>query len=238
MTPSERRSVVDHYAPKIKIIALRLKAKLPASVELVELLSAGALGLVEALGRFRADRGIKFETFAEARVKGAMLDELRKLDIFSRSKRARMKSLDETRSRFEREHGRTPTVLELAELTGIAPKEIEDALEALTAQYLVSLDELTDHFHVQHKGNGVDEPYAVAVKTEIVQRLAGLVEELTEREQLVLSLYYAEELTMRETAEVMGITEGRVSQLHTQALLKLKDKFKARHGLGSGDEMS
>lgn len=226
----ERQEVVRHYSPKIKIVALRLKAKLPPSVELGELLSAGALGLIEALGRFRPELGIKFETFAEARIKGAMLDELRKLDWFSRGQRHRVRMIDDAMRRLESQSDQTPSVEQLAEITGLTEKEVSQALEAMQSQICLSLDAITENM-TSFKQRNDNEPYKSAALKEIVDKLAVLIDELTPREKLVLSLYYVEELNMRETSEVMGITEGRVSQLHSQALAKLRTKFHARHGL-------
>jgi RNA polymerase sigma factor for flagellar operon FliA len=228
---ADRQDIVKHYSPKIKILALRLKAKLPPSVELNELLSAGALGLLEALGRFRPEMGIKFETFAESRIKGAMLDELRKLDWFSRGQRQRVRVIDDAMRRLEAESSQTPSVERLSQVTGLSPKEVSEALEAMQTQLCLSLDAITENL-TSFKQQQIDnEPFKSAALKEIVDKLALLIDELTPREKLVLSLYYVEELNMRETSEVMGITEGRVSQLHSQALAKLRSKFHAQYGI-------
>lgn len=226
----ERQEIVRHYSPKIKLLALRLKAKLPPSVELGELVSAGALGLMEALGRFKPELGIKFETFAESRIKGAMLDELRKLDWFSRGQRHRVRVIDDAIRRMEAVSDETPTVEKLAEATGMSPKDVAQAMEAMQTQLCLSLDAITENL-TSFKQQLDNEPYKSAALKEIVDKLALLIDELTPREQLVLSLYYVEELNMRETSEVMGITEGRVSQLHSQALAKLRAKFHAQYGI-------
>ena len=228
---ADRQEIVRHYPPKIKLLALRLKAKLPPSVELGELLSAGALGLMEALGRFKPEMGIKFETFAESRIKGAMLDELRKLDWFSRGQRHRVRVIDEAIRKLESASDATPTVEQLSEVTGLSRKEVSQAMEAMQSQLCLSLDAITENL-TSFKHQQIDnEPYKSAALKEIIDKLALLIDELTPREQLVLSLYYVEELNMRETSEVMGITEGRVSQLHSQALAKLRGKFNAQFGI-------
>ena len=123
----DRREIVRHYSPKIKILALRLKAKLPQSVELGELISAGGLGLMEALGRFNPELGIKFETYAENRIKGAMLDDLRRMDWFSRGQRRRIRTLEETIRRLEHETGETPNMEQLAEATGMSNREVSQS---------------------------------------------------------------------------------------------------------------
>ena len=227
----ERQDIVRHYSPKIKLLATRMKIKLPPSVELGELISAGALGLMEALGRFKPEMGIKFETFAESRIKGAMLDELRKLDWFSRGQRHRVRVIDDAIRRMEAVSDKVPTVEALAKATGMSEKEVSEAMEAMQNQLCLSLDSITENL-TSFKQQQIDnEPYKSAALKEIVDKLALLIDELTPREQLVLSLYYVEELTMRETSEVMGITEGRVSQLHSQALAKLRGKFHAQYGI-------
>ncbi|MBI4803942.1 MAG: FliA/WhiG family RNA polymerase sigma factor [Desulfovibrio sp.] len=227
----DRQEIVRHYSPKIKLLALRMKAKLPPSVELGELMSAGALGLLEALGRFKPELGIKFETFAESRIKGSMLDELRKLDWFSRGQRHRVRVIDDAVRKLEAVSDEVPSVEKLSETTGLTHKEVSQALECMQSQLCLSLDAITENL-TSFKQQQIDnEPYKSTALKEIVDKLALLIDELTPREQLVLSLYYVEELNMRETSEVMGITEGRVSQLHSQALAKLRSKFHARYGI-------
>ncbi len=227
-TPAQQERIVRHYAPKIRFLALRLKSRLPRSVELSELISAGTLGLMETLGKFRPQLGIRFETYAENRIRGAMLDELRRMDWFPRSLRQRVRILDEAIRAIEHEHGRQATEEELQERTGLAPHEVRQGLEALQNQLWVSLDSIQDT--VTCEGGDIPEPYAVTAMRELVERVAPLVDTLTQREKLVLSLYYTEELNMRETAEIMGITEGRVSQLHSQALLRLRRNFLGKYG--------
>lgn len=227
----QRQEIVRHYSPKIKILALRLKAKLPQSVELNELISAGALGLMEALGRFKPELGIKFETYAENRIKGAMLDDLRRMDWFSRGQRQRIRTLEETIRRLEHETGETPSMEQLADATGMSREEVSRSLEALQNQLCLSLDAITENLSSFKKSQNENEPYKTAEFRELIDKLASLIDDLTPREKLVLSLYYGDELNMRETAEVMGITEGRVSQLHSQALAKLRKKFKSHFNI-------
>ncbi|MBQ3060288.1 MAG: FliA/WhiG family RNA polymerase sigma factor [Desulfovibrio sp.] len=223
-SPGEQEDVVRYYAPKIRFLALRLKTRLPRNVELSELLSAGTLGLMEALGKFRPQLGIRFETYAENRIRGAMLDELRRLDWFPRSLRQRVRILDEAIRRIEHEKGRHATEEELQEATGLELQEVREGLEALQNQLWLSLDSIQDTL-----SSGEDEsggaPYSSTAERELTARVVPLIERLTPREKLVLSLYYTDELNMREVAEVMGITEGRVSQLHSQALSRLRKEF-------------
>jgi RNA polymerase sigma factor for flagellar operon FliA len=227
-SPRDREDIVRFYAPKIRILALRLKAKLPQSVELGELISAGSLGLLDALGKFNAERGIKFDTYSENRIKGAMLDELRRMDWFSRGLRQKVKALEDAQRQVEHETGGPATTEQLQHITGMSEKEVRQGLEALHNQMCLSLDSFHENV-IGRKAMTEDEPFQSTAFQEIVDKVANLIEELTPREKLVISLYYGEELNMKETAEVMDITEGRVSQLHSQALTKLRKTFRARY---------
>ncbi|UZP69181.1 FliA/WhiG family RNA polymerase sigma factor [Desulfovibrio mangrovi] len=230
MSPRQQESVVRHYAPKIKFLALRLKAKLPKNVELGELISAGTLGLMESLGKFDPKMGIKFDTYAESRIRGAMLDELRRLDWFPRSLRHRVRQLEEAIHKIESDKGRVPTEEELQQATGLDEKEVRIGLEALQNQLCLSLDAIQETFSTEGRDSIDGEPFQATALQELIERVASLIDQLTPREKLVLSLYYSDELNMRETAEVMGITEGRVSQLHTQALQRLRREFHTSYG--------
>lgn len=228
-SPVEQEEVVRHYAPKIRFLALRLKAKLPRSIELNEMISSGTLGLMEALGKFRPQMGIRFETYAENRIRGAMLDELRRLDWFPRSLRQRVRVLDDAIRKVEHEEGRQATEEELQQMTGLDLREIRQAMEAMQNQLWLSLDAIEDTVSNEGSSNG-GAPYSDTAMKELVDRVAPLVERLTPREKLVLSLYYTDGMNMRETAEIMGITEGRVSQLHSQALSRLRREFTNLYG--------
>ena len=226
---AQQEAIARHFAPKVKYLALRLKSRLPQNVELAELISAGTLGLMEAFGKFRPDLNVKFDTYAESRIRGAMLDELRSMDWLPRSVRQRVRMLDEAIQRLEGISGKMPTEEDLARETGLETKEVRQGLEALQSKLCLSLDSIQDTF----AGDGIfleGEPYLKAAEQEILERVASLIDQLTPREKLVLSLYYTDELNMRETAEVMGITEGRVSQLHSQALTRLRREFLSAYG--------
>jgi RNA polymerase sigma factor for flagellar operon FliA len=228
---ADRDRIARHYAPKVKILALRLKGKLPQRVELNELISAGTLGLIEALGKFDPSMKIKFETYAENRIRGAMLDELRRMDWFSRGLRAKVRMLEDAIHKIENMTGESARSEDLQKMTGMSEKEVETGLGALKNQICISLDAISETFSGNKSDTSDNEPYQSTALQEIIDKVAQLIDELTPREKLVLSLYYSEELNMRETAEVMSITEGRVSQLHSQALAKLREKFRAQFGL-------
>ncbi|MDR3176579.1 MAG: FliA/WhiG family RNA polymerase sigma factor [Desulfovibrio sp.] len=225
---AQQEKIVRHFAPKVKYLALRLKARLPRNVELSDLIGSGTLGLMESFTKFRPGMGVKFDTYAENRIRGAMLDELRHMDWFPRSLRKVVRTLDEAVHKLERETGQIPGEEALADETGLSIDEVREGLEALHNQFTVSL-ELIQESLISAESSMGDEPFVSTSFREIISRIAELVGQLTAREKLVLSLYYADELNMRETAEVMGITEGRVSQLHAQALTRLRREFNTRY---------
>ena len=208
-----------------------MKAKLPKSVELGELISAGSLGLLDALGKFRPELGIKFDTYSENRIKGAMLDELRRMDWFSRGLRHKVKVLEDAMRQIEHETGTPPTAEELEQHTGMTAREVQVGLEALQNQLCFSIDAFHETLVAGKDSLAENEPYQSTAFQEMVDKVAELIDELTPREKLVISLYYGEELNMKETAEVMEITEGRVSQLHSQALKKLREHYRDRYEL-------
>lgn len=230
LSPADKDRIARAFAPRIKASALHLKAKLPAHIELSDLISAGTLGLMEALGKFRPDLGIRFETFADNRIRGAMLDELRRMDWFSRGLRQKIKKLEHVIREFEQENGHTPSRSDLIELTGQSRLELEATLEALNSQIILSLEAIQDHGEQVGEGRTHREPFAIAAFQDIIDKLAHLIDRLGEREKLVLSLYYTEDLNMKEVASALDITEGRVSQLHSQALGKLKQMFMREYG--------
>lgn len=227
----EKELLVRHYAPQIRYLAYRMKAKLPKNIDMAELISAGTLGLMESLKKYRADLGIRFETYAESRIRGAMLDELRRLDWFSRGLRQRVRQLDEAVWQLEQEYGRQPTIEEIHVRTGLNEKEIHQGMEALQSQLAIPLDSIEDTLANETDKNG--EPFYDTVFNELTEKIASLIDRLTDKEKLVLSLYYTEELNMREVAEVLGVTEGRVSQLHSQAISRLRREF--THCFGNDD---
>lgn len=231
-TPVQQERIVKHYSPQIRYIAMRIKNKLPKAIELGELISAGTLGLMEALGKFNPALGINFVSYAENRIRGAMLDELRRLDWFPRSLRQKIKIIEEAVGSFEHDYGKSPTEEDIQRRTGLELKDVRQGMEALQHQFWVSLDSIQDT--VSHDvTDKTGEPYACAVKVELAARIAPLLGILTSRERLVLSLYYADECNMKEAAQVLGITEGRVSQIHSQALLRLRKKFIEMYGASS-----
>lgn len=229
LDPQQKDRIARSFAPRIKAIALHFKAKLPAHIEVADLVSAGTLGFMEALGKFQPRMGVRFETFAENRIRGAMLDELRRMDWFSRGLRQKIKKLEHVIRLFEQENGHAPSRHELEEVTGQSRDELESTLEALESQIVLSLDSVQDGV-MSAGAAGMGEPYATVAVQDIIDKLAHLINRLNQREQLVLSLYYSDDLNMKEIALALEITEGRVSQIHSQALAKLRKMFRHEHG--------
>jgi RNA polymerase sigma factor for flagellar operon FliA len=230
-----RERLVVAYSPLVKFIAGRMASGLPSHVEESDLISYGLLGLIGAIERFEPERDIKFETFAVARVKGAIIDELRSLDWVPRSVRARAREIEKVNAALEANLQRAPTEEEMAEKLGMTVEEFRDALLQIANSSVLALDDLWT-FADPEGGSQISvldtiqdpdavDPHDEAQTSEVKDRLADAIESLPERERLVIALYYYENLTLREIGEVLGVTESRVSQLHTKAVLGLRSRF-------------
>jgi RNA polymerase sigma factor for flagellar operon FliA len=231
-----RERLVVAYSPLVKFIAGRMASGLPSHVEEGDLISYGLLGLIGAIERFDLEREIKFETFAVARVKGAIIDELRSLDWVPRSVRARARDVEKANAKLEARFQRSPTDEEMAEELKITVEDFQNALLEIANSSVLALDDLWTFADPEGGGgqisvldtitdpNAVD-PESEAQSSELKDRLADAIESLPERERLVIALYYYENLTLREIGEVLGVTESRVSQLHTKAVLALRSRF-------------
>jgi RNA polymerase sigma factor FliA len=232
-----RERLVVAYAPLVKFVAGRMASGLPSHVEESDLISYGLIGLIGAIERFDPEREIKFETFAVARIKGAILDELRSLDWVPRSVRARAREVERAHAALEAELQRAPTDEEMAAELETTVDGFQDALLEIANSSVLALDDLwmfadpeggqISVLDTIHDPNAVD-PEIEAQASEVKDRLADAIESLPERERLVIALYYYENLTLREIGEVLGVTESRVSQLHTKAVLGLRSRFALR----------
>jgi RNA polymerase sigma factor for flagellar operon FliA len=226
-----RDRLILTYAPLVKYVAGRLGTGLPAHVEEGDLVSYGLLGLIGAIERYELDRDVKFETYAIARIKGSIIDELRSLDWVPRSVRSRAREIERAMVELENRLRRAPTDEEIAGEVGITRQEFDDNLSQISRSSVAALDEL---WTISSSGGdtvslidtiedpNADDPSQAMARTEVREQLADAIARLPERERLVISLYYYEELTLREIGEVLGVTESRVSQLHTKAVLRLK----------------
>jgi len=229
-----RDRLILTYAPLVKYVAGRLGSGLPAHVDEGDLVSYGLLGLIGAIERYEPDRDIKFETFAIARIRGAIIDELRALDWVPRSVRARAREIERAIGALEAKLGRAPSDEEIAGKIGISQDELNQSLTDISRSSIAALDELW----TGGSGDGdqislldtIEDPTGTRPaealdETETREALADAIARLPEREKLVVTLYYYEELTLREIGEVLGVTESRVSQLHTKAILRLKARL-------------
>ena len=228
-----RDRLIVMYSPLVKYVAGRLGSGLPAHVDDGDLVSYGLLGLIGAIERYDPERDIKFETYAIARIRGAIIDELRALDWVPRSVRSRAREIERAISALEAKLGRAPTDEEIAGKVGITVVELEDSLSDISRSSIAALDEL---WSVSGEGDQVslldtlEDPESIRPadaldETELREILGDAIARLPEREKLVITLYYYEELTLREIGEVLGVTESRISQLHTKAILRLKSRL-------------
>jgi len=231
-----RERLVVAYSPLVKYVSGRMASGLPAHVEEADLISYGLVGLISSIERFDPRRDIKFETFANARIRGAIIDELRALDWVPRSVRSKAREIERAHQKLEHRLRRTPTDAELAAELEMSDQEFREALMQVSSTTLFALDELWGSS--DQSGDSISlldtiqdhdspDPASLVDQGEMRERVAGAVERLPEREKLVIALYYYENLTLREIGEVLGVTESRVSQLHTKAVLRLRSRIQA-----------
>lgn len=232
-TAEARERLIIHYSPLVKFVAGRVAAGLPQSIEQADLVSYGIFGLIDAIDKFDPERGFKFETYAISRIKGAIIDELRSIDWVPRSVRSKARSIERAYSKLENELKRTPEEKEVAVELGITESELAQNLSQISFVGIVALDELLSS---GEKGAGgttvgdtvadkVNDPVAAFEVTEMKHVLADAINRMPDRERLVLTLYYYEGLTLAEIGEVLGVTESRVCQIHTKAILQLRGRL-------------
>jgi RNA polymerase sigma factor for flagellar operon FliA len=229
-----RERLVLAYSPLVKYVAGRMASGLPPHVDEADLISYGLGGLISAIERFDLGREIKFETYAITRIKGSIIDELRSLDWVPRSVRARAREIERANSKLEHKLQRAATDEELAAEIGISPQELQDSLIAISHSSVAALDELWstsdssgDQVSLMDTliDPGAPDPAQALDLGDLKDRIADAIAFLPEREKLVIALYYYENLTLREIGEVLGVTESRVSQLHTKAVLRLRSRM-------------
>jgi RNA polymerase sigma factor FliA len=235
---SARQELVQKYAKIVKYVAGRMAIGLPHYVEFSDLMSAGLLGLIQAIDNFDHLRGIKFETYAIPRIRGAILDELRSQDWFPRSLRRKAKQLEEAFATIEARLGRPATNQEVADALQIDVGELDGILGEVAVATIMSLDadnSAEDSEQSNTLGDHLADPRAEDVERTIAAQemrelIARRLAELPDKEQLVLVLYYYEELTLKEIGEILDVTESRVCQIHTKAIMRLKGKIQRHEG--------
>jgi RNA polymerase sigma factor FliA len=235
VTPAaEREQLILDHLTQIKYIAQRISTKLPSHVELNDLVSAGVLGLLDAIEKFDPSRGVKFKTYAELRIKGAILDSLRNLDWAPRSLRKKSKDLEKVYRELEQRLGRPASDKEVCDEMGITLDEFYDLVDQIKGLTLGSFQEMGSQDEDKNSEPLIRyvpdapqmDPFFLFNKSEVRNILSWAIDALPKKERLVVSLYYYDELTMKEIGKVLGVNESRVSQLHTKAMLRLRTKLR------------
>ncbi|MCX7856687.1 MAG: FliA/WhiG family RNA polymerase sigma factor [Deltaproteobacteria bacterium] len=233
-TKTEKERIIEEFVPIIKALALKVAKGINDETLIDDLVSAGVLGLLEAMEKYEPEKGIKLKTYAYLRIRGSMIDELRSRDYFPRSARAKAKKIEKVIRELEGKLGRLPEEDEVASYLEMDRDEYLDMLKDFANLSVVSLDELTDltgedrEKVIQYILDEGDNPESMAEIRELERIIAEEFEKLTEKQRLVLSLYYKDDLNMKEIAQVIGVTEARVCQIHTQAILNLRASLKKR----------
>ncbi|MFH1491609.1 MAG: FliA/WhiG family RNA polymerase sigma factor [Pseudomonadota bacterium] len=230
----EREHLINKYAPLVKTIAGRLSSRLPSHVCQDDLLSSGIMGLLDAIDKFNPDKGVEFRSYAEFRIRGAMIDELRSMDWVPRSVRKNGKILQEAYLNVEKEKMRPATDEEVAMELGVDIETFHHMLEEVKGISIINEEEISDIFPQNNgagpwpmNGGGSDtDPLGALKLGEVRTIIAGAIDKLPKNERMVVALYYYEEMTMKEVGTAMGYTESRVSQLHTKAVLRLRSALK------------
>ncbi|POR01136.1 RNA polymerase subunit sigma-70 [Alkalispirochaeta sphaeroplastigenens] len=228
-----RNRLVKQYLPLVKYVAGKLAVGMPQNVEFDDLVSYGVIGLFDAISKFDPGKHVKFKTYAVTRVRGAIFDQLRQLDWVPRSVRQKTRELEETIRRLESQLGRAATDQEISRELGITPKEFEKIMLKISGTTVLSLNDVwyagDDHDRMTI-GDSIESPQgrnpdAVVEKMEIKRVIVEAIQELPDKEKKVLVLYYYEDLTLKEIGAVLGVTESRISQLHTKAILRLRGRL-------------
>ena len=226
----DRDSVIERYGKMVRRVAVQMASRLPSSIELDDLVQAGLIRLVDAVSRFDAGMGVQFDTFAMQRVRGAMLDELRNADWMPRSVRRNQRSIEQAIHSIEQRHGRPASEREIADELQMSLEEYQRLLSSAKGSQLVYFEDAAGEDDEENRYEQMlpDEGPTPERRLEDVrfrEALVQAIDGLPERERLLMSLYYVEELTLKEIGEVLGVTESRVSQLHTQAVARLRTKL-------------
>jgi RNA polymerase sigma factor for flagellar operon FliA len=230
-----REAVIKEYAPMVKYVANRIAMRLPPHVEVDDLISVGVLGLIDAIDKYDSTRGAKFKTYAEFRVRGAILDELRSMDWVPRSVRQKASSMDGVVQKLQNKLGRRPEDDEIAEEMGVSLDELFTTLNETKSMPILSLEDLGIAKESGEQQSLLDclagqndvDPQMHLRLVELKEIISKAIDTLPEKERLMISLYYYEELTMKEIGEVLGVTESRVSQIHSKAVFRLRNKLKS-----------
>lgn len=234
-SPDVREQIIIEYAPLVKVVAGRLNMYLGNNVEYDDLVGYGVFGLIDAIDKFDFAKEVKFETYASLRIRGAILDQIRKMDWIPRTIRQRQKKIDMAMREIEATSGRNATDEEIAKQIGITAEELTDWQSQMKITNIVSLNEYLEQGsevpRERNESKQLANPEAELEKSELKEKLKEALEVLTEKEKKVILLYYYEDLTLKEISNVMEVSESRISQLHTKGLQKMKSKIGSYMGL-------
>jgi RNA polymerase sigma factor for flagellar operon FliA len=233
LTQEQREELILKYSPLIKYVAGRLAMRMPPSISQDDLISSGVIGLMDAIEKFDSSKKIRFKTYAEFRIRGAILDELRSLDWVPRSIRKKTTELEKTYQYLEKDFNRPPKDEEVAEALGISVEKFYKLLDKTKSVTFLDIETIRkrmpdgneDDLFDLIADDGEINPFTLLNKTEIKEILVKAITDLPKKEKIVISLYYYEDLTMREIGEIMGYTESRISQMHTKAMLRLRARL-------------
>ncbi|MBK9574785.1 MAG: RNA polymerase sigma factor FliA [Rhodoferax sp.] len=229
----DRNALIRQYQPLVRRLAHHMMAKLPASVQVDDLIQVGLIGLSEALTRYEAAQGVQFETFATQRIRGAMIDELRENDWMSRGSRKSQKEIEQAMRRLEHELGRSPIESEIAAELNMTLAEYQTLLGKVQGTQLVYLEDMSrgnddeDNFLDRHVADSEADPLNMLRDQRLRQALVTAIKALPEREQLIMSMYYEQDMNLKEIAAVMNVTESRICQLHSQSIARLRAKMRS-----------
>ncbi|NLY42487.1 MAG: FliA/WhiG family RNA polymerase sigma factor [Clostridiaceae bacterium] len=230
-----REKLIIEYSPLVKYVAGRLSIYLGNNVEYEDLLSYGIFGLIDAIDKYDLSKGVKFETYASLRIRGAIIDNIRKLDWVPRSLRQKNKEIERAQAELESKYGRPPTDNEVADYLGMDLDSYSKIVSDLNISHLISLDEFIEQNHdgkdVLYKDDKSDSPASIIEINEIKNTLSDAIDKLPEKEKKVVILYYYEDLTIKEISTIMKVSESRVSQLHSKAIMRLRNKLGRYRGI-------
>ncbi|MFG6429303.1 RNA polymerase sigma factor FliA [Roseateles sp. LYH14W] len=227
----DNSTLIKQYSPLVRRLAHQMIAKLPANVEVNDLIQVGLIGLTDALSRFDAEQGVQFETFATQRIRGAMLDELRGGDWMSRGTRRQQREIEVAVHKVEQRLGRAPHEAEIAAEMGLPLAEYQDLLSKVRGTQLVYLEDMSgddgdNDYLDRHVADENSDPVAQLQDHRMREALVAAIKNLPEREQFVMSMYYEQDMNLKEIAAVLKVTESRVCQLHSQSIARLRVKLR------------
>jgi RNA polymerase sigma factor for flagellar operon FliA len=229
----DRTALIKQYQPLVRKLAHYMMAKLPASVEVDDLIQVGLIGLADALSRYEASQGVQFETFATQRIRGAMLDELRGNDWMSRGSRKSQKEIETTMRRLEHRLGRSPIESEIAKEMGLSLPDYQSLLGKVRGTQLVYLEDMArtseddDNYLDRHVADSTADPMNMLRDHRLRESLVAAIKGLPEREQYIMSMYYEQDMNLKEIAAVLDVTESRICQLHSQSIARLRAKMRS-----------